>query len=729
MKLTLVLIPLLAFVGHAARATEPPDLERQALGLIKIRCVKCHGPAKREGELDLSHVEGMARGGNSGRAVVPGDLAASLLWRRVAADEMPEDEPLSGLEKVILKRWIEAGAKGLPSNAQAKADHWAFRRLQPTAPPDVGDTTRAIGPIDRHVQARLEEVKLTLGQPTDRGRLLRRLSFDLCGLPPRHEELATGATDVSPDAHERAVDRMLASPHYGERFGRHWLDAAGYADSNGYFFADTDRPLAYKYRDYVIRSLNADKPFDRFVREQLAGDELFPAGGPPSRDRIDGLIATHFLRNGPDGTGESDGNPDEVLADKYFVLEASLQIIGSSLLGMTVQCARCHDHKFEPLSQRDYYQLQAIIYPAFNPERWKKPGERVFDVSTKIAGVRDQSADPPEVWLLERGGYRARKQKVDAAPPTELARDGHNLRIDAAAAGLNNSTGRRMAFARWLTAPGSRSAALLARVTVNRLWQNHFGTGIVATADNLGYSGAPPTHPALFEYLAGELVRSGWSVKHVQRLILSSAVYRQTSRTHAAGTKADPENRLLWRFPLLRLDADSLRDAMLAAAGELDERLEGPYVPTKQTSLGEVIVEESTPAARRRSVYLQQRRMQVPSMLAVFDAPLVVYNCTRRNSTTIPLQSLSLLNSQFVRTRAKSLANHVRREASNPHAAVTNLFMLTASRPPTSVERAAAELFLRQQPEHYAGHSDATDAAWIDLCQMVLSSNAFLYVE
>ena len=221
------------------------------------------------------------------------------------------------------------------------------------------------------------------------------------------------------------------------------------------------------------------------------------------------------------------------------------------------------------------------------------------------------------------------------------------MRIDAAAAGLNGSTGRRLAFARWLTTPESRPAALLARVTVNRLWQNHFGVGIVATADNLGYSGAPPTHPGLLDYLAGELVRSGWSVKHVQRLIVSSAVYRQTSRPHAAGKKADPDNRLLWRFPLLRLDADGVRDAMLATAGELDLRLAGPYVPTKVSGSGEVIVEESNPAARRRSVYLQQRRMQVPSMLSVFDAPLVVYNCTRRNSTTIPLQSLSLLNSDL----------------------------------------------------------------------------------
>ena len=410
MKLTLLLVFLLVLC-HRATAAELPDVERQASGLIRSRCVKCHGPAKREGELDLSRPEGIVRGGTSGPAIAPGDAVASLFWKRVAADEMPEDEPLSAAEKHVLRRWIETGARGLPSDGKRQADHWAFRRLQAAPAPEVRSTSRVLGPIDRRVQARLEEAELTLAKPTDRGRLLRRLSFDLLGLPPRPNELTDAVSHESPDAHERVVDRMLASPHYGERYGRHWLDAAGYADSNGYFFADTDRPLAYKYRDYVIRSLNADKPFDRFVQEQLAGDELFPKNGRLAHERIDGLIATHYLRNGPDGTGESDGNPDEVLADKYFVLEASLQIMGTSLLGMTVQCARCHDHKFEPLSQRDYYQLQAIVYPAFNPERWKKPGERVFDVSTKVAGVRDQSADPPEVWLLDRGVYRARKKK------------------------------------------------------------------------------------------------------------------------------------------------------------------------------------------------------------------------------------------------------------------------------------------------------------------------------
>jgi hypothetical protein len=729
MKHTLALSLLLAFVPNGAAAANASNVEQQAFALLKARCVKCHGPAKREGGLNLAVAAEIARGGESGPALVPGDPENSPLWKRVAANEMPEDEPLSDGEKQVLSRWIAGGAAGLSWNATTPEDHWSFRRLSLVAAPEVKNRSRTRSPIDLHLQARLEQSALSLGESTDRGRLVRRLSFDLRGLPPELHELSAAQRDAAPDAYERLADRMLASPQYGVRYGRHWLDAAGYADSNGYFFADTDRPLAYKYRDYVIRSLNADKPFDRFVREQLAGDELFAPKGPPSRDRIDSLIATHFLRNGPDGTGESDGNPDEVLADKYFVLEASLQIIGTSLLGMTVQCARCHDHKFEPFTQRDYYQLQAVIYPAFNPERWKKPGERVFDVSTKVAGVRDVSADPPEVWLLERGAYRARKERVQAAAPTALAGEGHELQINAAAAGLNGSTGRRLAFARWLTAPTSRPAALLARVTVNRLWQNHFGTGMVATADNFGYSGAPPSHPALLEYLADELVRSGWSVKHVQKLIVTSAAYRQSSRPHAPGKKADPENRQLWRFPLLRLDADSVRDGMLAAAGELDERLEGPYVPTKQTSLGEVIVEETHPAARRRSVYLQQRRMQVPSLLSVFDAPLVVYNCTRRNSTTIPLQSLSLLNSDFSRRRAKSMAARVRSESSDERGAVETLFLLTTGRKPTAGERVAAETFLHEQPSHYTRRADASDAAWVDLCQMVLSTSAFLYVE
>ena len=465
------------------------------------------------------------------------------------------------------------------------------------------------------------------------------------------------------------------------------MDASGYADSNGYFSADSDRPLAYRYRDYVIRAFNADRPLDRIIREQLAGDEM--AGGcrgpgtPP--EVVDQLVATHFLRNSQDGTGESDGNPDEVRADRYAVLEGTAQIIATSFLGLTIQCARCHDHKFEPVTQEDYYRLQAILYPAFNVEHWQKPNERVVVAGPRdellrwrrtsgpsmpssrccggrssrgrrrrrrsrrklksviaaiesrrrpnpgrIAWVGDVSSEPVEIPILVRGNYATPGRKVGPGVPAFLADPDNRYVPDAASAGPG-STGRRLALARWLTKPGSRPAALLARVLASRTWQDHFGTGLAATPENLGYTGSPPSHPELLEFLAAELARSGWSAKALHRMIVTSTVYRQSSASRPEAARIDPDNRLLARFPLRRLDAESIRDAMLWVSGELDEHSGGPFVPTHRTDSGEVAVEDSAPGSTRRSVYLQQRRTQLASLLDVFDAPSIVTTCTRRH--------------------------------------------------------------------------------------------------
>ena len=371
--------------------------------LLKSRCVACHGPAKQEGKLNLGLPPGIARGGKTGLAIVPGKPDESLLWQRVETDEMPEDEPLSAEEKVLLRRWIEAGAAGLPAHVPPQPDgdeHWAFQKLVPMVPPQVKDDSRVRSPVDAFVQARLERSGLSLGPEASRTTLIRRVSFDLTGLPPMPEEISRFLNDTGEHAYEEMAERFLESPRYGERWGKYWLDAAGYADSNGYFGADTDRPWAFRYRDYVIRSINADKPFDRFLEEQLAGDELagYQPGGEIRPEMVERLTATHFLRNSPDGTDNSDGNEDEVLADKYAVLEGTLQIMGSTLLGMTVQCARCHDHKFEPLGQRDYYQLQAILYPAFNIDHWVKP----------------KGCEMVAATVAERAAYQKQMDQIDA---------------------------------------------------------------------------------------------------------------------------------------------------------------------------------------------------------------------------------------------------------------------------------------------------------------------------
>ena len=659
----------------------------------------------------------------------------------------------------------------------ADESHPTFRPVVRPKLPEVKGTART--DVDRFILAALEAKKLTLNPEADRPTLIRRVAFDLTGLPPTIAEIDAFLADKSADAYERMVERYLASPAYGERWGKLWLDAAGYADSNGYFNADSDRPLAWKYRDYVVRSFNADKPYDLFVREQLAGDELvgFTPGGDVTPAMVEALIATHFIRNAPDGTGESDGNPDEVRTDRLTVLEGNVQNVMNGLLGVTVQCARCHDHKFEPLTQEEYYGLQAIFSPVYNPERWSKPNERVVRVGTraelaenqrrteaidrdvkalkaspavtgvpllphfqkviaarekerptppeKIAAYAETDPNPPAHRLLKRGVHTQPGDEVQPGVPAALTTPKNSFRIEPRPMG-RVSTGRRTAFAHWVTSPEN---PLFARVMVNRIWQHHFGTGLVATADNLGMSGAKASHPELLDYLAAEFVRLGWSVKAMHRLILASAVYRQTSTRRPGLETIDADNRPLSYFPLRRLDAEAVRDAMLHVSGELDTRIGGPYVASKRMPEGSVEVPETADGARRRSIYLQQRRTQVVTFLQLFDAPAIVSTCGKRTPSTIPLQSLVLLNSEFARLRAKSFATRLLGVSGDDDKRLTLAFRLTGGREPTKDERPACVNFLAKQRTVYAEHKDADQRSWTDLCQMLFASNAFLYVE
>jgi hypothetical protein len=731
---------------------------------------------------------------------------------------------------------LAAHAAGVPArpDAASPSDHWAYRPVVRPPVPSARGACRT--PIDRFILAALEARGVRPNPEADGATLLRRVSFDLLGLPPTVTEIDRFLADEAPDAYERLVERCLASPRYGERWGKFWLDAAGYADSNGYFNADSDRPLAWRYRDHVVRAINEDIPYDRFVREQIAGDELagFRPNGDVTPAMVEPLTATHFLRNAPDGTGESDGNPDEVRIDRYTVLEGTLQNLMNCLLGVTIQCARCHDHKFEPVSQAEYYSLQAIFFPAYNPERWLKPAERVVAVGTRaeqerwkrrndlvdrqvkalqkglatfadslreqvveerLAALASAQRDAVRKAVATPAGKRTPEQKrllkmhekqvtisdddlarrfaeyqalrertrrtiarreqdrprplerlsvlveTDPSPPAHhvLRRGQHDrpgrevqpgapaalgpgaLRIEPRPPG-QVTTGRRSAFARWITAPDN---PLFARVMVNRVWQHHFGTGLVATPDNLGRSGARPSHPELLDYLAGEFVRSGWSIKALHRLILRSAVYRQTSTP-----REDVPARLLARFAMRRLDAEALRDAMLHVSGELDARMGGPYVPAARTSEGTVEVPESTAGATRRSLYLQQRRTQVVTLLQLFDAPALVGTCGKRSLSTVPLQPLALLNSPFVRARSMALARRLVREEGGSVALRLNLaFRLAYGRQPVREEIRASARFLQSQRLVYAKEKDPGERAWADLGQMILASNAFLYVE
>lgn len=717
----------------------------------------------------------------------------------------------------------------------------AYRPVKRPAIPVVKAAART--DIDRFILARLEPLGLGLSPEADRATLIRRVSLALTGLPPALDEIRAYQQDRSPGAHGRMVDRFLSSPQYGVRMGKMWLDAVGYADSNGYFNADSDRPLAWRYRDHVIASFQADKAFDRFVREQIAGDEIagYASGGDVGPDVREALVATHFLRNAPDGTGESDGNPDEVLSDRFTVLEGNIQNMVNSLMGLTIQCARCHDHKFEPITQVEYYRMQAILFPVYNPAKWSKPNDRVVVAGTvrereewrkaneavdrqmavlreklaekaapwrrkvveeraaplkeptresilaafstppvkrtkdqiallksnssivevsdealakrfapfkgdleaslkeisrleagrpapldKIAAFVETDTDPPAHRLLKRGIHTNPGEPVAPGVIAALESAGNRFAVEPAPKG-RASTGRRSALARWLTSP---EHPLVARVIVNRIWQHHFGTGLVATVDNLGASGAKPSHPELLDHLALEFIRAGWSVKALHRLILATAVSMQSSAPGKAAAAIDPDNRLLARFPLRRLDAETIRDSMLWVSGELDTAIGGPYVPTKRAGDGTVSVAESAPGAKRRSVYLQQRRTQVDTFLQLFDAPSIVSTCGKRSISTVPLQSLALLNSEFARARASAFAGRIARDAGNQmDDRIALAYQLACSRPPMPVELVACRKFIGSQVEAYAGMKDGQARAWADMCQMLLASNAFLHAE
>ena len=1009
-----------------AGAATPPNYEREIAPLLKRHCVKCHGPAKHEGKLDLSLPGAVARGGKQGPVLVPHDVDASLLWQRVESDEMPPEMPLSTEEKAVLKAWIIAGAPGLPAKGtgDSAASHWAFQPLTIVPVPAVRNGNALQNPIDAFIQARLETAGLSLSAPADRYALLRRVTYDLTGLPPAPTEIDSFTTDAPPDAVSRIIDRHLASPQYGERMGKIWLDAAGYADSNGYFNADSDRPLAYRYRDWVIRAFNRDVPYDQFVRSQIAGDELanFVPDQDATPETIELLEATHYLRNGQDGSGESDGNTDEVRIDRYSVLEATMQNMSASLLGLTVQCAKCHDHKFEPITQKDYYSFQSVLGGVYAPEQWLKPNERIvyaslpgersawqarlseldqqiarqqaeltawtkanrprgqvllhdpfedikvsvplwsntapgdaapggkipvqinqgtapgtlvqdgrlriieggtegssllstkqafdwtpdaeggviqatfdlidnrltpdgtpairvgffvalrdFNDTTdvkagnvlidgnpetsssvhldypgtdssvpgaigttpyqpghnygvritnqgdgkyllqhlcdglpeektvtltaadlpdggfgyeyyggrsliidnvlieaftppagtevlatfqkdldaqknpldearharetlaqnrpgKIAVATDIAAIPPPRPLLVRGNYAEAGPVAEPAPIQVLIDADAPFEIPARVEGARTS-GRRLAWANWVTRPGSRAASLLARVHVNRLWQHHFGTGLVTTPENLGISGSSPSHPELLNWLAAELVRSNWSTKSIQRLILNSATYQQSSTATAAQLAADSDGRLLSRFPVRRLDAEAIRDAMLAVSGDLNPAQGGPYVASTRQPDGEVVIPGTDANSNRRSVYLQQRRTQVVSLLQVFDAPSIVFNNTRRSRSTMPLQSLSLLNSEFALLRAQHLADRLMREYPSEPERLTAALLLTAGHPADPETAAVLTEFLDTQLKEYGGQPDSRRQAWVDLCQMLLAGNAFLYMD
>ena len=878
-KLGLVCVICLAAVSFnrgvtRANAQTPISFSKDIQPILEQNCWSCHGPSMQSSRLDLSTLEGALRGGARGSAIVPGQAEDSRLYRMVAGLDKPA-MPLGGSKLTdgqiaAIKNWIDqgghwdagaVGAKTQPDPATAFAalqnvqlppgarDYWAFK-LPVQAPVPV--VARAFSnPIDRFLEKARQDKGLKAAPKADRLTLLRRAYMDLIGLPPSPEEITAFRNDTAPAAWERLIDKLLASPHYGERWGRHWLDAARYADSSGYE-NDTDQPNLWRYRDYVIKAFNEDKPYNTFIKDQIAGDEI------PNRTD-DSLIATGFLRAGPRVRNHEHANP----ARRYDYLDDVLGAVGKGVLGLTVQCARCHDHKFDPITQKDYYAMEASIfgyvetdYPLGPREQADAYMRKISEISEKVADLKDQvdeidkpyhdklaleeirkkypadvvrAVEKPEsertpgekliaIQVLESGGIgrstvgtdkimspedAAKKKALNdqiaalnaerpkpvpmasivtdgdwrsvelgygdrnegACPKCELEYVGAGKFLELGPGKANykvppsyfllrgdpdskayptkpgfisvitqgnpptelppadgRTSGRRLALAEWLI---SRDNPLPARVIVNRIWQHHFGKGIVPTLDNFGKMGEQPTNQSLLDWLAVEFMNKGWSIKQMQRLIMTSEAYQMASEyDDAASAKNDPEDTYLWRYRIQRLEGEIIRDNIMSVAGSIDLTMGGPAIfPHVDESFIKTLFrgiyrnQEDGPAVWRRSIYIYQKRTLPSPMLQVFDLPDMSQSFGARYVSTVPTQALQLMNDDFVLRQAQMFADRVKKEAGNDVAKQVDLaYRIALTRPPTERELSlATDMIL--------------SGSLVDFTNVILNLSEFLYTR
>jgi len=714
--------------GGAAFAA---DFESGAGDVLLRRCLECHGSNDSSGGLDLSRADGLRAGGDSGAVITPGDPAASPLFARVIAGEMPPAKnglahKLPDTEIAVLQEWITAGADWpagrildrfeRTTDARGGRDWWAFEPLRAGPPPTVAGVSH---PIDAFVRDRLAREGIAPAPAADRRTLLRRLAFDLVGLPPTADELDAFVADPAPDAYEKQVDRLLASPHFGERQARHWLDVARFAETNGYE-RDAEKPQAWRYRDWVVKAFNDDMPFDRFVLEQLAGDEL------PDRSEAT-AIATGFLR-----LGTWDDEPNDAEDYQYDRLEDLVNVTSTAFLGLTVKCARCHDHKFDSITQADYYRLAAAFWPGpvHNGRAQALGGPSAEQIGFDVLGWTDLGRDAPPLHALKKGDRHRPLAEVKAGAPSfvgALAGDFPPPPADS------RTTLRRTHLARWITDPKN---PLTPRVIVNRVWQHHFGQGLCRNPDNVGFNGPRPEYRDLLDSLAADLVAGGWKLKSLHRHVVTSATYRQAS-VHpdmVALADRDPGNTLLWRADRRRLDAESLRDAILAVAGDLDARLGGPSF--KAPIDGEALeglsmkggaYQPSPPEeCRRRSLYMFTKRGLIVPLMTTFDMCDTTVPTGKRDVSVVALQALSLLNNGWVRGEADSCAGRVLAVAAAPEARIDDAWRRVLGRLPTTHEKAAA---LEHVTTQSAGDPARESLAWASLCQVLFNTNEFISID
>jgi hypothetical protein len=608
-----------------------------------------------------------------------------------------------------------------------------FRPFEPISKvePPADPSGWSASPIDCFVRAKQGKRGLGPSGPAEKRTLIRRVTFDLTGLPPTPEEVDAFLADASSDAYEKVVERLLSSPRYGERWGRHWLDVVRYADTGG-FETDLRYPNAWKYRDYVFRSLNVDKPFDRFLQEQVAGDESWP-------DDADAVLATALYCVGP-ALPESAMVSDQL---EYEWLTDAVDTTGAAFLGLTFGCARCHSHKYDPIKQKDYFALQAVFAASDRPFPGKMREQRIKSLNGLLSETpipkalqndprctvqtEDQTGfrlfhrkQPLEVHRLHRGELNKPREVIEPAFPSFLLPAQRKLDFSGVP-----SRKRRAALAKWLTSPEN---PLTARVLVNRVWGWHFGQAIVRTPSDFGAQGEPPTHPELLDWLARDFIEHGWSIKHLHRRILLSSTYQMRSVAEGAGLEIDPENRLLWHFPRRRLEGEAIRDSLLACAGTLNPRLYGPPVvpPLSGQELtglfdarGKWPVTKDVAEHTRRSVYVLVRRTFLYPLLASFDPPEVMTSCPRRMHTIVPAQALTLLNSPLAREQSAAFARRLRRECGDDlEKLVSRAWLLAFGRPATPAESGRALAFLGKR-----------EAGLVELCIALFNTNEFVYVD
>jgi hypothetical protein len=730
--------------------------------VLVSECYRCHSTSAKQvrGNLKLDSRAAMLQGGDTGPAVLPGKADESLIvqaLRHLDGLEMPPKKPrLPAAVIADFETWITMGAptpavddSGKIGDGHEEARrHWAFQPLRKPSIPPVKVAARAQNPVDAFVLARLQEQGWTFAAPASRTEWIRRVTFDLTGLPPTPAEIESYERDTTEGADARLVDRLLSSPRYGERWAQHWLDVVRYAETEGYEY-DRAVPDSWRFRDYVIDSLNRDKAFDRFLTEQIAGDEI-GSSDPECQ------IASIFHRLGP--VRRNAGNP-EIALSRNEVLTERTDIVGSAFLGLTIGCARCHNHKLEPISQKDYYRFQAYmaateenninLAPEAEYRQWEA---KTRELKKQIAGLKrrmraardhekqrlaeeiqaiDDAMPPPpptipatrnelsrrtEIHVLRRGMWEDKGEAVGPRPPGILVPEtAHELPADV--------RDPRTRLAQWLT---SSEHPLTARVLVNRIWAQHFGLGLVKTVNDFGTHGNRPSHPELLDWLAATFVENGWRLKPLHRMLVLSNAYRQSGRSPIAADaqRIDPENRLLWHFSRRRLTAEEIRDAMLAVSGRLNLKSGGPSVIVPvDPELVKLLYKPSqwqvTPARSehdRRTIYLLARRNLRLPFMDTFDAPTLQSSCSRRESSTHAPQALELLNGQLSNDLARSFAGRIREEiGGDAGKLVDRAFRLALGRAPTGAERDSSLAFLHDQPLE-------------DFVLAIFNLNGFLYV-